>query len=269
MSKSVFVEGSSIDDVYFQLLSQLYKHGRKNKIDYGSFAGSSRLEFDFASGTIYYPTTRPLAPIFPPGIPPITTDDDIEKYFIDYIMDGRNLAKNEHYRYATWITGGKYKLPKVGQMKFYYYDENKKEREIWMNDVDLATYIDVPNQVEWIIKHYKERGFGNNHCVIQVGYPESSSAYDIPYKDETDRQTSPCLRMIDTHIKDNKLHFAVTFRSWDLYAAFPTNIGGITMLMEYMADQLSIETSSLSFSCLKLHAYDSQIESVKQRLQID
>jgi len=83
------------------------------------------------------------------------------------------------------------------------------------------------------------------------------------------RQTSPCLRMIDTHIKDNKLHFAVTFRSWDLYAAFPTNIGGITMLMEYMADQLSIETGSLSFSCLKLHAYDSQIESVKQRLQID
>jgi len=263
MSKSVFVEGNSIDDVYFQLLSQLYKHGRKNKIDYGSFAGSSRLEFDFAAGTIYYPTIRPLAPIFPSGIPPITTDNDIEKYFVDYIMDGQNLEKNEHYRYATWITGGRYMLPYINMD----LDDGDVSSIIPTDNYKVTMH--VPNQVGWIINHYKERGFGNNHCVIQVGYPESSFAYDIPYKDETERQTSPCLRMIDTHIKDNKLHFAVTFRSWDLYAAFPTNIGGITMLMEYMADQLSIETSSLSFSCLKLHAYDSQIESVKQRLQID
>jgi len=171
MSKSVFVEGNSIDDIYFQLLSELYKHGRKNKIDYGSFAGSSRLEFDFAAGTIYYPTTRPLAPIFPSGIPPITTDNDIEKYFVDYIMDGQNLEKNEHYRYATWITGGGYMLPKV------------KVLNEW-REFDDQIMLDVPNQTEWIIKHYKERGFGNNHCVIQVGYPESSFAYDIPYKDE-------------------------------------------------------------------------------------
>lgn len=263
MSKSVFVEGSNIDDVYFQLLSNLYKYGRENKIDYGSFAGSSRLEFDFAAGTIYYPTTRPLAPIFPSGIPPITTDDDIEKYFIDYIMDGQNLAENEHYRYATWITGGKYKLP----LSRFNILHDGQELSGYDNEGQLIMI--VPNQVEWIINHYKKRGFGNNHCVIQVGYPESSFAYDMPYKDETERQTSPCLRMIDTHIKNNKLHFSVTFRSWDCYAAFPTNLGGITMLMEYMANQLDIETGSLSFSCLKLHAYDSQIESLKARLQID
>ena len=257
MSKSCFIESKTIDDCYFQLLSNLYKHGRKNKIDYGSFAGSSRLEFDFAAGTIYYPTTRPLAPIFPPGIPPITTDDDIEKYFTDYIMDGINLAKNDHYKYATWITGGKYKLPKVKLLSLY-------------SDVqDRSVVMCVPNQTEWIINHYKEKGFGNNHCCIQVGYPESSFAYDIPYKDETERQTSPCLRMIDTHIKEGRLHFAVVFRSWDLYAAFPTNIGGITMLMEYMANELDIEVGPLSFSCLKLHCYDYQIEQVKNRLNID
>ena len=269
MSKSVFIEGKTIDDVYFQLLSNLYKHGRKNKIDYGSFAGSSRLEFDYAAGTIYYPTTRPLAPIFPPGIPPITTDDDIEKYFIDYIMDGQNLEKNEHYRYATWITGGKYKLPKCDIHSVKHMSDIDRIDIPEMKECEKHLVIIVPNQVEWIINHYKERGFGNNHCVIQVGYPESSFAYDIPYKDETERQASPCLRMIDTHIKDNKLHFAVTFRSWDCYAAFPTNLGGITMLMEYMSDQLGIQTGSLSFSCLKLHAYDSQIESLKARLQID
>lgn len=269
MSKSCFIESKTIDDCYFQLLSNLYKHGRKNKIDYGSFAGSSRLEFDFAAGTIYYPTTRPLAPIFPPGIPPITTDDDIEKYFTDYIMDGKNLAKNDHYKYATWISGGKYHLPKCEIIQSNIID---KYGNI-CHPIDLIVKknltLNVPNQTEWIINHYKEKGFGNNHCCIQVGYPESSFAYDIPYKDETERQTSPCLRMIDTHIKGGKLHFAVTFRSWDLYAAFPTNIGGITMLMEYMANELDIEVGPLSFSCLKLHCYDYQIEQVKNRLNID
>jgi len=255
--KSVFVEEKTLDSMWFRLLSEVYKHGRKNHIDYGSFAGSNRLEFDFVAGTIEFPTIRPLAPIMPEGVPPPTTDNEIEKYFINYIMDGHNLEGNEHYRYATWITGGKYTLPKI-------------ELEPWnsSSDIQWTLTVKVPNQVEWIIEHYKQKGHGNNHCYIQVGYPESSYAYDIPWKTEAERQTSPCLRGIDTHIKDGKLCFAVIFRSWDLYAGFPENMGGITMLMEYMAEQLEVETGQLSFSCLKLHCYDSQIEAVKARLNI-
>ena len=117
--KSCFIEGKNLDDAYFQLLSNCYHHGRINKITDGSFAGASRHEFDFVAGTIYYPTARPLAPIFPDGVPPVTTDDEIEKYFVNYLMDGHNLEGNEHYRYATFISGGKYTLPKVESIKFY------------------------------------------------------------------------------------------------------------------------------------------------------
>lgn len=264
MNKSVFIESKNLDDCYFQLLSNIYKFGRKNKIDYGSFAGSHRLEFDFTAGTIYYPNTRPLAPIFPPNVSPVTNDDDIEDYFINYIMDGWNLAKNEHYRYATWITGGDYKLPYYKIMTVY-----SDKHEVYKTGFgEYNILIEVPNQVNWIINHYKEKGFGNNHCCIQIGYPESSFAYDIPFKDESERQTSPCLRLIDTHIKDNKLHFAVVFRSWDLFAAFPVNMGGIVMLQEYMANELEVDIGALSFSSLKLHCYDFQIDSVKERLNI-
>ena len=268
MSKSCFIEGYSIDDVYFQLLNKLYKHGRKNPIDYGSFAGSSRLEFDFAAGTIRNPTQRPLAPIMPEGVPPVTTDDEIEKYFTNYIMDGHNLAENEHYRYATFISGGEYELP-YANIKFKGEIDPGIYAKVYQNDINDKSIITVPNQVEWIINHYKEKGFGNNHCYIQVGYPESSFAYDIPFKDESERQTSPCLRGIDTHIKDNKLHMSVTFRSWALFSGFPENMGGITMLGEYIANELDIEMGALSFSCLKLHAYDSEIEALKARLHID
>jgi len=261
MLKSVFVEGTTLDDVWFKLLSECYKHGRINKITDGSFAGANRLEFDYVAGTIYYPDTRPLAPIMPSNTPPVTTDDKIEEYFVNYLMDGHNLEDNEHYRYSTWIKGGPYKIPKFDSCT---YEPGEEVAGIW---------VKVPDQLQWCIDHYKEKGFGNNHCYIQVGYPESSFAYNIPWKTEADRQTSPCLRGIDTHIKlvDGvwRLCFAVTFRSWDLFAGWPENLGGMTMLMEFMANELNVDIGSLSFNSLKLHCYDFQLDAVKARLNID
>lgn len=262
--KSVFIIEKTLDSMWFQLLSELYNHGRENHIDSGSFAGANRLEFDFVAGTIEHPYTRPLAPIMPEGVPPVTTDDDIEKYFVNYIMDGHNLKGNEHYRYATWISGGQYKLPKASGYDLYGVTERGEYKK---HDL-ICPMMDVPNQVEWAIKHYKEKGFGNNHCYIQVGYPESSFAYDIPFTNEAERQTSPCLRGIDTHIKDDKLHLAVVFRSWDLWGGWPENMGGITLLGEYIANELGIKMGPLSFSSLKLHCYDFQLDVVKCRLNI-
>jgi len=262
--KSIFINEKTLDGAYFKILYELYHNGRKNKIDSGSYEGCYRLEGDFVAGSIEFPTTRPLAPQMPEGVPPTTTDNDILNYFVNYIMDGENLKDNEHYRYATWINGGKYKIPQfsgeqlIGTTgtRFVYSPVNN-------------VIADVPSQVEWIIKHYKEKGFGNNHCFIQIGYPESSFAYDIPYENDTDRQTSPCLRGIDTHIKDNKLHASVYFRSWDAYGAWPENMGGIVLLMEYIANSLAIETGPLSFASLKLHCYDFQIDALKARLMVD
>jgi len=256
--ESVFIKEKTLDSMWFALLSELYKKGRKNKIDAGSYAGATRLEFDFAAGTIEYPTTRPLAPIMPEGVPPVTTDDVIQEYFVNYLMDGQNLAENEHYRYATWIAGGDYKLP-------YIDIQNLTANMPWKSTLCV---VNVPNQVQWLIDHYKEKGFGNNHCYIQVGYPESNYAYNIPYETEADRQTSPCLRGIDTHIKDGKLHMACVFRSWDLYAGFPENMGGLTLLLEYISNELGIRPGPLSFSSLKLHCYDFELEAVKERLKI-
>jgi thymidylate synthase len=256
--KSIFITEKTLDSMWFSLLSEVYKHGRKNHIDTGSFAGSNRLEFDFAAGTIEYPATRPLAPILPDGVPPVATDESIAEYFTDYLCDGIHLEKNEDYRYATWLTGGVYKMPKAlfGLGTDYLF------RGI------LDVYMHVPDQVTWCINHYKEKGFGNNHCYLQVGYPESNFAYDVPFETEAERQTSPCLRGIDTHIKDGKLHMAVIFRSWDLWAGFPTNMGGITMLGELISNELGIEMGPLSFSCLKLHCYDSELTAVKARLGV-
>lgn len=290
----VFIKGTDLGDTWFQLLQGLYDNGRKYLITEGSYKGINRLVFDDVAGFISYPHTRPLAPIMPEGsnLPAPTTDHDIEMYFADYLMNS-NIQDNEDYKYATFIIGGEYQIPKgilfnVSSFKYY-----------------MKSPVIVPNQLDWIIKHFKEKGFGNEHGWLTVGYPESNFAYDIPYKNETNRKTSPCLRGLDFRIIEiihhqckkcgsdytageeglikNKmcncfgwnlfdeiekyyLHTKVIYRSWDLWGGWPTNMGGFTLLNEYVAGELGIEPGPLSFTCKSLHAYQFQLEVIKLRL---
>jgi thymidylate synthase len=80
------------------------------------------------------------------------------------------------------------------------------------------------NQIEEAIKRYKKEGFGTNQIILQVGQP-SDLLLDDP----------PCLRHVDTKIRDNTLHFFPYFRSWDLWGGFPANLAALQLLKEYMA----------------------------------
>jgi thymidylate synthase len=86
--KSMYVEGRTIDEVWFKLLVEVCNSGRVYKIDSGSFAGDFRLEFDFVTATITNPVSftesgvmLPLAVTVPQGCPAPTSEDEITKYF--------------------------------------------------------------------------------------------------------------------------------------------------------------------------------------------
>lgn len=238
--KPAFVNARDLGDAYFQLIYQCSYKGIKYTIDEGSNKGGYRLEFPFAAGYIQFPHTRPLAPIMPEGVSPTTTDEKIEYYFYNYLMNP-SLVVNEEYKYATWINGMR---------------------------INLATGI-FESQLDWCIRHFKEKGYGNNHCYITVGTPEINFNYDFPYKNETERRTSPCLRGIDIKIKGNQVILGVNYRSWDLFAGWPENMGGFTLLNEYIAEALQIEPGPLCFSSMGLHIYDYQINSVINYLKRD
>lgn len=245
----VFISATTLDDAWFQLLWNIEKHGRKYLITKGSYEGQHRLAFDYVAGFISMPHERPLAPRLPEwsSLPPPTTDEEIDNYFANYLMNS-NLEPNEHYRYSTWIVGGdlEQKIDGYRQM-------------MWR--------IVVPNQIEWIIKHFKEAGYGNEHCYLQVGYPESNFVYDYKgYKTEADRLTSPCLRGLDFRIIDNQLTTHVIYRSWDLLSGWPTNMGGFTLLNEYVAQEVGVEPGPLSFSSKSLHIYEHGLQYLEERL---
>jgi len=130
----------------------------------------------------------------------------------------------------------------------YVMTSTKKEGE----EYTYGEYLEP--QIKEVIRMYREDGHGTNQAYMTVGDPKTLYLSD-----------PPCLRGIDTRIKDNKLHFIVYFRSWDLWNGFPANLGAIQLLKEYMAESIGVEDGQIIAASKGLHLYDYIWELAKLR----
>ncbi len=121
----------------------------------------------------------------------------------------------------------------------YLMTAHKAEKEQYT----YGQYLE--EQIPQVIKMYKEDGYNTNQAFMTVGAKESISLSD-----------PPCLRGIDTRIRDDRLHFIVYFRSWDLWAGFPSNLAAIQLLKEYMASEIGVSDGELIASSKGLHLYE-------------
>ena len=104
---------------------------------------------------------------------------------------------------------------------------------------------DLADQIPELIRIYKEGGHNTNQGFMAVGSRESIKLTD-----------PPCLRGIDTRVMNGKLHFIAYFRSWDLWAGFPSNLAGMQLLKEYVASEIGVEDGELIALSKGLHLYD-------------
>ena len=225
--KMKFIGATTLPDAWFQCIYSILEIGRKYIIDRGSYEGQQRLEFDYITIHIKHPGARPLLPEIPPalGIPNPVQEGYLEKY-LPYLMTPAK-KEGEDYTYGERLC------------EFTYTS---------FKDTLAFSSIDE------VIRIYKKDGYGTNQACMEVAQPS-----DIMLKDP------PCLRLIDTRIKDNKLHFIVYFRSWDLWSGFPANLGAIQLLKEYMAGEIGVEDGEIIASSKGLHLYDYAFELAKLR----
>lgn len=119
-------------------------------------------------------------------------------------------------------------------------------------DYTYGQYLEP--QIAEVIRMYREDGPATNQAYMTVGDPESI------YLDDP-----PCLRGIDTRIKNGRLHFFIYFRSWDLWGGFPANLGAIQLLKEYMAASIGVVDGEIIASSKGLHLYDYVWDLAKLR----
>jgi thymidylate synthase len=103
----------------------------------------------------------------------------------------------------------------------------------------------LEKQIAEVIKMYTSDGYNTNQAYMSVG-DEKSIYLDDP----------PCLRGIDTRVKDGRLHYVAYFRSWDLWAGFPSNLAAIQLLKEYMASEIGVEDGEIIALSKGLHLYE-------------
>lgn len=260
------ITARDLPDLWFQAVHDVLDVGKRFKIDRGSFAGQTRLEYDYFIGHVKDPSygsgTAEILPHIPEhiGIPdPVCLDyvyggGDYERSYVEYVMTGEK-EKGESYTYGQRLTDNPSFIPLVWKM----YKDIFVEENIFTNKKIFKTGGSkdrvVLSQVELIIETYKKHGHRNNQMVLQVAQPEDCLLFD-----------PPCLRHIDTRIQDNKLHFIIYFRSWDLWAGLPANLAGIEFLQKYMATMIGVEQGEFIVESKGLHLYGYAEDLAKMRM---
>ena len=103
-----------------------------------------------------------------------------------------------------------------------------------------------------------EKGHNTNQGCITIG-DASSILLEHP----------PCLRLIDTRVQDEQLHFVVYYRSWDLWSGFPVNMAATQLLKEELALALEIEDGEILALSKGLHLWEHSWELATNRLWRD
>lgn len=259
--KIISVEGVTLPDVWFQLVYNALKYGRDFKIDQGSFAGSVRKEFDFIVAHITRPFERdsegfPLIPEVPEGsnlTPPV--ERSYLAQYAPYLLTGE-MAEGESYTYGQ-------RLNKEQLIRKTSNDLTKNDGiyRYYQGSKELTKIVNLVNknlsQVDLAIEIYKKHPRTNQMC-LQIAKPTDILLID-----------PPCLRHIDTRIQDGKLHFYPYFRSWDLYSGFPANVAGISMLQEYMANEIGVEQGEMICTSKGLHLYDYCVSFAQMRCMVE
>ncbi|MCP4713509.1 MAG: thymidylate synthase [Deltaproteobacteria bacterium] len=241
------IEATTLPDAWFQTVYTCIERGRDFTIDRGSYAGQKRLEFDYITAHIKFPGSQPQLPQIPGqyNLPNPVADDYLDDY-LPYLMTGA-MKPGESYTYGQRIC--KYPLPDEHQD--YAAAANRdiliSEKEVWQDrniivEENGRYYL---NQIELLIWTYKNKGHRNNQMVLQVAHPTDMLLLD-----------PPCLRAIDTRIQDGKLHFIISFRSWDLWGGFPANLAGIQQMKEYIASMIGVEDGEIIAASKGLHLYN-------------
>jgi thymidylate synthase len=236
----VFIDAFDLDDAWFQCLSEILEHGHVYTITRGSYEGQKRLEFDFVVVRVKKPSHQ-IIPIIPEGMSiPAPTDMEYIQAYLSYLLTGQK-TDTEDYTYGERLVG-RLVEPKVNLKQ--NVDGKEMVREMPLN----------VNQVEEVIKIYKEKGFGTNQAIMEIGMPSDIKLVD-----------PPCLRLIDTRVRYGKLHFILYFRSWDLWGGFPSNLGGLQLVKQYMADEIGVEDGEIIAVSKGLHLYDYAWDLAKMR----
>ena len=154
--------------------------------------------------------------------------------------------------------------PLKGEALYNYVNSLNDPKQIYLDDDGFVyTYserlMNYPtpsmsiNQIDVILNRLRENI--NSNRAIAVTY---NPMVDM------NRQDIPCLQLIQTLVRNDKLILSVYFRSNDLYGAFPSNMMFLTYLGMKIADELDVKFDYIDYHCSSLHVYETDYKQASK-----
>lgn len=94
----------------------------------------------------------------------------------------------------------------------------------------------------------------------EPGSRQASAVVWQPHDAVRNSNDIPCTHGMFFHVKDNRLHMAVTMRSNNAFRILPFNIFEFTMLQEYVASSLGLPLGDYVHWAASMHVYDNDRE---------
>jgi thymidylate synthase len=231
------IRAKTISDAWFQAVRGLAEESDEwyyPTVQRGSFENEQyRRQYPGLAISIEYPEMD-IVPTVPAGVAAPTTMEYIIDYYGRYIVsNGKDV--NEEYTYGSRI------LQPVGGLQ------------------DIGIEFIQRSQLSACISMLKKTPL-TNQAVISISEPN-----DIMLSDP------PCLRQIDfkavpVHTPDGvclALTATVYFRSWDVWAGLPSNLGAIQLLKDFVASEAGLLDGRLYAYSAGAHIYGYQEEIAK------
>ncbi len=232
------ITAKTISDAWFQIIYNIFDNSYRQDIQQGSFEKEQyRLQYPGLSIFIEYPWLD-MVPLIPAhlGIPAPTTEEYIQDYFATYLMDP-DLSENETYRYASRI-----------------------HELILLKDAVRS----MTSQLDAVINMLRRTPL-TNQATIEIGKPEDI----VNCYGKDGKLDPPCLRVLDFKAIPHAGELALTvncyFRSWDLWAGLPTNLGGIELLKQYISSETGLQNGPMYAYTAGGHIYGYQEEMARIR----
>lgn len=133
----------------------------------------------------------------------------------------------------------------------YFYEYLVTDTRGEMEDYTYGQFIAL--QLPGVIDLLNRSQGATNQACMNIGGPENIDLAD-----------PPCLRVVDLKVVDGRLQMSLFFRSWDIFVAFPENIGGLQLLKEYIIMHLKfpVEDGPINAYSSGAHIYEQYFSLV-------
>lgn len=220
----------SLPEAWYRAVKTVLEQGDEYRVGRGSETTLTKKAA--TSLEVVNPGNRPLVHEKAP-----TDQEYLNQYLLSYLYSGE---KEEGERYT--------------------YGERMRAAE----SRDGGTVDQIGRVIERLIDEPMDR-----QCTVTLRYPEDVESDDPPCLTVLDLEVEPLRPENQSALpgldggEAGRLNFYAYFRSWDAFAGLPTNLGGLQLLKEWMADRIGVEDGSMYAFCKNLHLYERQFEAAE------